>query len=580
MYDDHSGSRYSSRSPRKLDYDEEDGFKIRGRDSGSNSNEHHEREPAEVIYTSSDDRYAREDGPRYRQNDRPPPAKRPYRGREYEREPYEEAYYEEAPLIDLSYHGENDVSQDGRPLRLLLVRNLKESVTEELFAKGLEKLNRNLDSTSPETVGATEGSLRRVIIVRDRTTNKSMAFGFAEYHSISEATAALAKAGDLGDKCTISSKVVAVSFPHLTVFPRADFGVEEKDERFTVEMPSTGARHKYHDLRYYASELMVNEDAPSSPPKKSAGDGAGSEATQPHVGTLESKEKGTKKRKTPGSSTSAATPAFLQHWQNKAAELRSEEEKVTASAQAEKEAKKTQLPISGVNAITAPAPPTVSNQQTFSVDTQRLKCCYLCACQFQTSEGLQRHLKESAKHASNLKDDAVRGKGYERLKKAGVTEHGTTKLLIAPSVDSDEEAAATTDMQYRDRAAERRKVATRTGTQENVPSFSLKGAKPKHIPSSSSTAAADTSEPIKPSYGKGMNMLQKAGWSAGQGLGDGSGVAAPIDQMVYAAGVGLGHDSSKMGDAVEEAARMTKGERGGFLEKTKEVARQRYERMM
>ena len=74
-------------------------------------------------------------------------------------------------------------------------------------------------------------------------------------------------------------------------------------------------------------------------------------------------------------------------------------------------------------------------------------------------------------------------------------------------------------------------------------------------------------------------MLQKAGWSAGQGLGAGGGVTAPIDQSLYASGVGLGHESSKKGDAVEEASRMTKNDRGEFLEKTRELARKRYEQM-
>ncbi|KAK5691893.1 hypothetical protein LTR97_011064 [Elasticomyces elasticus] len=496
-------------------------------------------------------RAGRVDGPRY--DDRPPPAKRPYRGpSRYE----EEDYYAEQPVVDLSYRGENDVSLDGRPMRLLLVRNLKESLSEDLFAKGLEKLYQDPTTvpTNGPVIGAPPGSLHRVLIIRDRLTDKSMTFGFAEYHSVAAATAALAKAGEMADKCTIASRVVEITFPHLSVFPRADFGGQERSERFTVTMSSTGMQHKYHDERYYATEMVVNAESLRSSPAK---DGSAA---------LDGKEK-SKKRKAPGATTAAA-PAFLQHWQNKAAELRTEEQKAAYEKENQRADKASRLPASGVNAIATPA---VSDQQTFAVDTSKLKCCYLCAAQFQTSEGLQRHLKESSKHAQNLGNEDAEGKAHERLKKAGVSLDSTIKLLTPSTASS----TAAEDQAYRDRAAERRRVETVTGVKDtsSLPSFSLKGNK------TASPAPPDAAS--TPAYGKGLGLLQKAGWKEGQGLGrnDGEGITAPIEQSLYASGVGLGHESSKKGDAVEEAQRMTKGERGGFLEKTREVARQRYERM-
>ena len=520
---------------------------------------------AQVSYPASDS-YAYDDALRYRQDGRPPLGQRPNRGRDrYE----EEDYYAEAVVEDIPYRGEDDVSADGKPMRLLLVRNLKESMSEELFAKGLEKLY--LDSAAADEdshVGASEGSLRRVLIIRDRQTDKSMHFGFAEYHNVNEATAALAKAEALGDKCTISSKVIAVSFPHLTVFPRADFGGQERSEKFTVQMPSTGQMHKYHDDRYYASELMVNEQAPyrdNSPAKDS------SEPAEPAASGAV--DKPSKKRKAPGT----VAPAFLQHWQNKAAELRIEDEKVQAEKEKERAAKAAQAPVSGANAVPAPVQ---SDQQTFAVDSSKLRCCYLCACQFQTTEGLQRHLKGSAKHAENIASEEACKKGHDRLKKAGVSPDSTIKLLIPVSVPAPA-SSDPADMSYRDRAAERRKQEVQSGGSKDnssVPSFSLKGrstSTPKRSPPTSDTER----EPAAPSYGKGMGMLQKAGWSAGRSLGSGGGVTAPLEQSLYASGVGLGHESGKLGDAVEEAQRMTKSDRGGFLEKTKEVARQRFERL-
>jgi hypothetical protein len=70
------------------------------------------------------------------------------------------------------------------------------------------------------------------------------------------------------------------------------------------------------------------------------------------------------------------------------------------------------------------------------------------------------------------------------------------------------------------------------------------------------------------------------GWSAGSGLGaQGTGVTAPIATEVYAQGVGLGAQGSKLGDASEEAARNTRGRYDEFLEKTKATARQRYDQL-
>ncbi|KAK0937957.1 hypothetical protein LTR29_010522 [Friedmanniomyces endolithicus] len=519
------------------------------------------------------------DDSRYYEDDRAPPAKRPYRGPDrYE----EEDYYAEARVVDVPYRGENDVSLDGRPMRLLLIRNLKESMSEELFAKGLEKLNFEASSTATAAVkvGAPEGSLRRVLIIRDRQTDKSMHFGFAEYHSISDATAALAKAEEMGEKCTISSKIVEVSFPHLSVFPRADFGGHERSEKYTVEMVSTGQQHKYHDERYYPSEMFVSANPPnreSSATKNSEGaDGPGASSNN----TLDSKDK-SKKRKAPGATATA--PAFLQHWQNKATELRTEVEKVQAEKVKDKAEKASRLPASGVNTIVTPAAPSFSNQQTFAVDTSKLKCCYLCACQFQTSEGLQRHLKESAKHAESLISEGATAKGHERLQKASVNADSTIKLLLpatARPAAAASPSSAADDQAYRDRAAERRRVETKTRVKEPI-SVSLKS---KVMSNKTSTSTSDTATPA---YGKGLNLLQKAGWTAGQGLGkkrdgdgEGGGITAPIEQSLYASGVGLGHEGSRLGDAVVEAQRLTQGGgRGGFAEKTREVARERFERM-
>jgi hypothetical protein len=74
-------------------------------------------------------------------------------------------------------------------------------------------------------------------------------------------------------------------------------------------------------------------------------------------------------------------------------------------------------------------------------------------------------------------------------------------------------------------------------------------------------------------------MLAKMGW-AGAGLGaEGAGRTEVIATDVYAPGVGLGAEGGRLGDAGEEAARKTRGDFAGFVEKTKDRARERFEKM-
>ena len=99
--------------------------------------------------------------------------------------------------------GESDVSPDGTPSQFLVVRNLELSVTEDLFARGVSKLlkpnnpeptsgpssskkgrNKMRSTTGDANLGAREGTLRRILLVRDRTTNDSWRYGFAEFSTI------------------------------------------------------------------------------------------------------------------------------------------------------------------------------------------------------------------------------------------------------------------------------------------------------------------------------------------------------------------------------------------------------------
>lgn len=97
--------------------------------------------------------------------------------------------------------GDNDVAPDNTPSQFLLFRGLDGSVSEELFAKGVMKLYKPspgtqstsnnqkkgakvASTTGDSNLGAKEGSLRRVLLVRDRKSNESWRYGFAEFATV------------------------------------------------------------------------------------------------------------------------------------------------------------------------------------------------------------------------------------------------------------------------------------------------------------------------------------------------------------------------------------------------------------
>ena len=100
-------------------------------------------------------------------------------------------------------NGDSDASPNGAPSQFLLLRGLEPTVSEDLLAKGAAKLykpsggatstavgsskktNAKVASTTGDAnLGAKEGTLRRVLLVRDRRTNESWRYCFAEFASV------------------------------------------------------------------------------------------------------------------------------------------------------------------------------------------------------------------------------------------------------------------------------------------------------------------------------------------------------------------------------------------------------------
>ena len=381
-----------------------------------------------------------------------------------------------------------------------------------------------------------------------------MGYAFAEYHSVDAAIAAKKKSEELGAQCTVSSKRFTVTFPHGGVFPLDSIpGVTgPTPEKFLIEMRNEDEKHRYWDERYYPEEFLVNEEAPTT--QTVAPSSSTSTTTDVVAGvkrgpeTLESTMSKAKKAKKPAGTV--APLSELQKWQNKSAELRRDVEQPAQTPAG---------PASDANSIIIAA--STEEKQTFAINRDDQKSCYLCNTTFTSANTLMRHLHESETHAASAADQQKVERGFARLKKKGIDPDQTIKLTATPTESQP---------QWRDRAAERRHDAGQAGAQKL--SFSLKPNAASAKSRSSSPSASDGS---KPAYGKGLGMLQKAGWTEGQGLGaDQKGISAPIAQDKFAAGVGLGHTQSKMGNAVEEAAKLTTGD---FQEATRENARKRYE---
>ena len=187
---------------------------------------------------------------------------------------------------------------------------------------------------------------------------------------------------------------------------------------------------------------------------------------------------------------------------------------------------------------------------------KRSRSCLLCWKQFATDQRLYQH-ESNGMHRRNLANEDAVYTANIRLGRA-------TGLETDPDDN-------TTSLEYRDRAAERRKAF---GTSEKISlAFKKKGGKAEVQPPSKDTPSA-------PTPSKGAALLGKMGWQAGQGLGaQSTGMTAAIATDMYAQGVGLGAEGGKIGNAVEEAGRNTGGDYKEFVSRTRDKAKERYRNM-
>lgn len=463
-----------------------------------------------------------------------------------------------SPLSGFATTGDSDASPDGIASQFLLLRGLEPGVNEELLAKGVSKLYKAKAPTPPSeaqvikktkissttndaSLGAKDGSLKRVLLVRDRKTNDSWRYGFAEFNTVEDAQAAMVKYNTF-EKFTISSKPVTISYIHAGVFVPVLHSVGEEFGKFTFSpLSNTTMKLMYWDEAAYASELvMVVTDSKSSKSRDSEHAKLATAAVA--EGLISSGKDGEprlKKRKVEKDSKSVAP--HLQFWTNRHAELRGKAPKDT-----------------DVNtAISLPATAQNTTVEKFDglltksfADLER-KCCLLCSRQFKTETEVNKHERASQLHSDNLKNAQLVSRATAKLTK-----------IAASTVESSA---------YRDRAKERRQAFNQP--KQPAAQHNRVARDPSDELVYSKEAASSLAIPSK-----GAALLGRMGWTAGEGLGaSGKGRTELIKTELYNQGVGLGAQGSKVGDATEEAHRQTKNTYADFVSDVKDKAKERFE---
>lgn len=465
--------------------------------------------------------------------------------------------------------GKSDECPQQTASQFLVFRNLPPTIGEDVFASEIKKLDvakedepkpvpgapTKLKSTAPvgntTGLGARPGSLARVFVIRDRNTDASCRYGFAEFSHIDDARGAMAKF-NASPQFTISSKTVTVAYIHSGVFiPYLKPIVTKQDAKFTfVATHNPSLRLSYWNPTVYASDFTVFSE--NLYEEKQSGKQS---ATDMNLSAKESKKRKAERElnASSGKKTVAMAPQ-LAKWANKHAELHRGAPKTSKTNHS---ADEKIIPATGPNSLgthltksttTATiSPPTIASVSYADLDRM---CCLLCRRKFVSEPSLRRHEQLSDLHRSRLGNNTFIRKAIKDLKALG-----------KEPVDN-----------YRDRAKERRHA-------HNQPQ------KPKTQPARTHTSgpketAKREETPSKPAMSKGAGLLAKMGWSSGAGLGaENDGRTNIVESMAYTPGVGLGAEGGKIGDAVEEAARATTNDYADFVAKAKDKARQRYEKM-
>ncbi|KAI0522301.1 hypothetical protein F5B22DRAFT_470376 [Xylaria bambusicola] len=462
--------------------------------------------------------------------------------------------------VEMRLDGQSDECPQQTPSQFVVIRGLAPSTNETTLATGIKKLYitkedepkqasgmpPKLRSTAPigntHGLGAKPGSLVRVFMVREKMSEISCNYGFAEFSTLDDARAAVAKY-NAHPQFTISSKPVTVAFIHSGVFIPYLHPVQDQDRKFTFAATHNPTlRLSYWNPSVYANEHLIFDE--SLYEEKEKRPDHAKQAPDMPAGKDSKKRKADKDLSAPTGKKVIAMAPQLQMWANKHAELHGSKESSDGAISSEEIASVT-VPIT-----TKASESTVTTLPSVSYADLDQMCCLLCRRKFKNEPSLRRHEQMSDMHKANLKDESLIAKATQDLKALGKE----------PTSN------------YRDRAKERRLAHN----QPMKPKIHL----PRKVQSNNKEAEPTKDPPSKPAISKGAGLLAKMGWTTGEGLGAESGGRTDIiETMAYAPGVGLGAEGGKIGDAAQEAARATKNDYADFVSKAKDKARERYEKM-
>ncbi|KAH9459470.1 hypothetical protein Pst134EA_019623 [Puccinia striiformis f. sp. tritici] len=268
------------------------------------------------------------------------------------------------------------------------------------------------------------------------------------------------------------------------------------------------------------------------------------------------------KKKTNSGSEPIATKkmvANIQKWQSKHQEITSAGTTTTTTTTTT-EGEKTHVTIAPEH--------LVIDEDDFS-DYDRLTCV-LCQRQFKSPEDLQRHNNLSNLHKTNLQNEKARKIGRAK-KAASLARKGNLGLTLSnPNTNSatsnaiegsNSNSNAESTTKYTDRAAARREAFGQPDA-PNADKHEAKKARFEPAPPPALPPAQPDKDGIQ-ATNVGSKMLEKMGWSKGEGLGNGNGRVEPVLASQYIKGVGLGasagvtvgqYDDSKKGfmDSVKD----------------------------
>lgn len=185
--------------------------------------------------------------------------------------------------------------------------------------------------------------------------------------------------------------------------------------------------------------------------------------------------------------------------------------------------------------------------------------CLLCSRQFKSIEMLQKHSDQSSLHKVQVRLRCVDTNELTLLLQ--------TNLNNQEAVDNAKEAKAKLQPAYRDRAAERR-VALNQPDRPVSDKPSFKRVKAEALPATDSPPVQPNKDGIEEGN-IGRKLLEAAGWSKGEGLGD-AGKADPIEARQYQAGAGIGAAPSTAISDLPQDSNWNSAERG------RDKARSRY----